>query len=68
MAVVETRLVMEKGTWDDIFPFEGGGHVHMKLQFVLSEEERHRIRIMVLFLPPIHSGFLFGCHCSRRYS
>ncbi|KAG8657032.1 hypothetical protein MANES_03G033100v8 [Manihot esculenta] len=44
--VVETRLVIEKGTWDDIFPFEGGGHVHMKLQFVLSEEERHRIRIM----------------------
>ncbi|OMO67308.1 hypothetical protein CCACVL1_20623 [Corchorus capsularis] len=43
---VETRLVMEKGVWDDIFPFEGGGHVHMKLQFVLSEEERQKVRIM----------------------
>ncbi|GMI97801.1 hypothetical protein like AT5G56850 [Hibiscus trionum] len=43
---VETRLVVEKGVWDDIFSFEGGGHVHMKLQFVLSEEERQRIRIM----------------------
>ncbi|KAE8658177.1 Transducin family protein / WD-40 repeat family protein isoform 1 [Hibiscus syriacus] len=43
---VETRLVVEKGVWDDIFSFEGGGHVHMRLQFVLSEEERQRIRIM----------------------
>ncbi|KAL4283112.1 hypothetical protein GQ457_16G003380 [Hibiscus cannabinus] len=43
---VETRLVVEKGVWDDIFSFEGGGHVHLKLQFVLSEEERQRIRIM----------------------
>ncbi|XP_022751737.1 uncharacterized protein LOC111300365 isoform X2 [Durio zibethinus] len=43
---VETRLVVEKGVWDDIFSLEGGGHVHMKLQFVLSEEERQRIRIM----------------------
>ncbi|XP_021646324.2 uncharacterized protein LOC110639610 [Hevea brasiliensis] len=44
--VIETRLVIEKGIWDDIFQFEGGGHVHMKLQFVLSEEDRHRIRVM----------------------
>ncbi|XWS26703.1 hypothetical protein CRYUN_Cryun26dG0053100 [Craigia yunnanensis] len=43
---VETRLVVEKGVWDDIFSLEGGGHVHMKLQFVLNEEERQRIRIM----------------------
>ncbi|KAH1057070.1 hypothetical protein J1N35_035135 [Gossypium stocksii] len=43
---LETRLVVEKGVWDDIFPLEGGGHVHMKLQFFLNEEERQRIRIM----------------------
>ncbi|KAJ6698890.1 hypothetical protein OIU79_012219 [Salix purpurea] len=43
---VETRLVIEKGIWDDTFPLEGGGHVRMKLQFVLSEEDRHRIRLM----------------------
>ncbi|XWS17399.1 hypothetical protein CRYUN_Cryun33cG0064000 [Craigia yunnanensis] len=43
---VETRLMVEKGVWDDIFSLEGGGDVHMKLQFVLSEEERQRIRIM----------------------
>ncbi|KAK9026954.1 hypothetical protein V6N11_066810 [Hibiscus sabdariffa] len=43
---VETRLVVEKGVWDDIFSLEGGGHVHMKLQFILSEEEHRRIRIM----------------------
>ncbi|PPD99972.1 hypothetical protein GOBAR_DD03020 [Gossypium barbadense] len=43
---LETRLVVEKGVWDDIFHLEGGGHVHMKLQFFLNEEERQRIRIM----------------------
>ncbi|XP_022728938.1 uncharacterized protein LOC111284530 isoform X2 [Durio zibethinus] len=43
---VETKLVVEKGVWDDIFSLEGGGHVHMKLQFVLCEEEHRRIRIM----------------------
>lgn len=50
-AGLETRLVVEKGVWDDIFPLEGGGHVHMKLQFFLNEEERQRIRIMVFFFP-----------------
>ncbi|TYI17264.1 hypothetical protein ES332_A07G011400v1 [Gossypium tomentosum] len=44
--VVETKLVVEKGVWDNIFSLEGGWHVHMKLQFVLSEEERQRIRVM----------------------
>ncbi|XP_024460357.1 uncharacterized protein LOC18100380 isoform X2 [Populus trichocarpa] len=43
---VETRLVIEKGIWDDTFPLEGGGHVRMKVQFVLSEADRHRIRLM----------------------
>ncbi|CAK7352644.1 unnamed protein product [Dovyalis caffra] len=42
---VETRLVIEKGVWDDTFLLEGGGIVRMKLQFVLSEEDRHRIRL-----------------------
>ncbi|KAK2645393.1 hypothetical protein Ddye_020588 [Dipteronia dyeriana] len=42
---IETRLVVEKGLWDDIFYLEGGGHVHLKLQFVLSEEEHNRIRV-----------------------
>lgn len=40
--------VMEKGTWDEVFPINGGGHVHMKLQFILNEEERNRIRVVVL--------------------
>ncbi|KAI6679617.1 hypothetical protein NL676_033498 [Syzygium grande] len=45
---VETRLVVEKGIWDDFFPFEGGGEVHLKIQFTLSEEEQNRIRVMRL--------------------
>lgn len=46
-AGVETKLIVEKGLWDDFFPLKGGGHVHLKLQFVLSEDERNRIRVMV---------------------
>lgn len=45
---METKLIVEKGLWDDLFPLEEGGQVHMKLQFVLSEDERNRIRLMVL--------------------
>ncbi|KAL5728795.1 hypothetical protein ACHQM5_001835 [Ranunculus cassubicifolius] len=43
---VNTKLVVEKGVWDDLFPLEGGGHLHMKLQFILSKEDRNRIREM----------------------
>ncbi|GLU10042.1 hypothetical protein SLE2022_268710 [Rubroshorea leprosula] len=43
---IGTKMIVEKGIWDEIFPLEGGGHVHMKLQFVLNEEERQRIRDM----------------------
>lgn len=53
---VETRLVVEKGLWDDIFSLEGGGHVHLRLQFVLTEDERYRIRIMVQSV--LHFGSL----------
>lgn len=45
---IHSMAIVEKGIWDDLFPLEGGGHVHMKLQFSLSEEERNRIRGMVL--------------------
>ncbi|XP_019175824.1 PREDICTED: uncharacterized protein LOC109171147 isoform X2 [Ipomoea nil] len=41
---VKTTLIVEKGSWDDIFHLEGWGYVHMKLQFILSEDERNRIR------------------------
>ncbi|XP_050369268.1 uncharacterized protein LOC126787410 isoform X2 [Argentina anserina] len=43
---IETRSIVEKGLWDDFFPLKGGGFLHMKLQFVLSEEERNQIRMM----------------------
>lgn len=41
---VHSMAIVEKGIWDDLFPLKEGGHVHMKLQFCLSEEERNRIR------------------------
>ncbi|KAL9242018.1 hypothetical protein vseg_016064 [Gypsophila vaccaria] len=43
---VQSRLIVEKGMWDDVFPLQGGGHVHMKLHFILTEEEQKRIRSM----------------------
>lgn len=43
---VRTISIIEKGIWDDLFPIEGGGLIHMKLQFVLNDEERKRIRSM----------------------
>lgn len=42
--------IIEKGCWDKVFSLDGGGgdgQVHMKLQVILSEEERNRIRVMV---------------------
>lgn len=48
-AGVESKSIVEKGLWDDFFPLDGGGQVHMKLQFILNEDERNRIRLMVLF-------------------
>ncbi|KAG9455695.1 hypothetical protein H6P81_000203 [Aristolochia fimbriata] len=43
---IQTKTVVEKGVWEDLFPFKGGGLVHMKLLFNLNEEERKRIREM----------------------
>lgn len=40
-------LILEKGVWDDVFSVEGGGLIHMKLEFILGDEERDRIRSMV---------------------
>ncbi|KAI3447124.1 hypothetical protein Pfo_003789 [Paulownia fortunei] len=45
-ADIRTMQIIEKGSWDEVFSINGGGHVHMKLQFILSEEERNRIRVM----------------------
>lgn len=42
---IQTMLIIEKVSWDEIFPLDGGGHVHLKLQFVLNQEERNRIRL-----------------------
>lgn len=45
--VVQIMSVVERGSWDEFLSLEGGGNVHMRLQFVLSEEERNRIRSML---------------------
>ncbi|XP_071911095.1 uncharacterized protein [Coffea arabica] len=42
---IQTMSIVEKVSWDENFPLDGGGHVHLKLQFVLNQEERNRIRL-----------------------
>ncbi|XP_020570821.1 uncharacterized protein LOC110017970 isoform X3 [Phalaenopsis equestris] len=41
-----TMLLLERGLWDDSFPLKNGGSLQMKLQFLLSEDDRKRIREM----------------------
>ncbi|KAI3919170.1 hypothetical protein MKX01_018809 [Papaver californicum] len=41
---VATVSVVEKGILDDFFVLEGGGRLHMKLQFILNSVERKRIQ------------------------
>ncbi|XP_073132226.1 uncharacterized protein [Henckelia pumila] len=43
---IRIMQIIQKGTWDDIFSLEGGGQVHLKLRFLLNEEEKNRIRVM----------------------
>ncbi|XP_022999457.1 uncharacterized protein LOC111493817 isoform X1 [Cucurbita maxima] len=45
-AGVQVKSIVEKGYWDDLFPLEGGGRVHLQFQFALSEDDRSRIRMM----------------------
>lgn len=40
-------MILQKGVWEDMFPL-GEGQLHLKLQVILSDEERDRIRMMVL--------------------
>lgn len=42
---VQIRLILQKGVWEDIFPL-GEGHLNLKLQVILNDKERDRIRMM----------------------
>ncbi|XP_058206626.1 uncharacterized protein LOC131320075 isoform X2 [Rhododendron vialii] len=44
--VVQIMSVVERGSWDEFISLEGGGNVRMRLQFVLSEDERNQVRTM----------------------
>lgn len=59
-ADIRTIQIIEKGSWDEVFSINGGGHVHLKLHFSLSDEDRDRIRVMVMFL----SAFSFNASSS----
>ena len=54
---VQVKLVVEKGIWQEVYPLEGG-HLHLKMQFILNDEERERIRMMVLI--PFLYRIFFG--------
>ncbi|KAJ7567321.1 hypothetical protein O6H91_02G142500 [Diphasiastrum complanatum] len=45
---IQTTSIIQKGFWDTFFSFKGGGRLHLKLCFVLSDEERKKIELMRL--------------------
>ena len=47
LAVLPVTSVIEKGFRDDRLPFINGGAIHVRCSFVLSEEEKAKIAIMV---------------------
>lgn len=47
MTGIQIKLILEKGVLEDKFPL-WGGHLRLKLQVILSDEERDRIRSLVL--------------------
>ncbi|CAA7062485.1 unnamed protein product [Microthlaspi erraticum] len=43
---IETRMIIESGFLEEKISFNGYGNVQLKMQFVLSEEDRNRIRFL----------------------
>ncbi|CAN7006141.1 unnamed protein product [Brassica rapa subsp. trilocularis] len=43
---IETRMIIESGFLEENVLFNGYGNVQLKMQFVLSEEDRNRIRFL----------------------
>lgn len=60
MAGIQIKLILEKGVLEDKFPL-GGGHLRLKLQVILSDEERDRIRSLV----PIHFSHAVCNECTH---
>lgn len=46
LTVIQTMSIVERVCWNDVFYLDGGGHVRLQLEFILSDEERNRIRSM----------------------
>ena len=47
IAVIEIPSIIEKGCRDEFVEFEGGGRIHLRMSFVLTDEERKKIETMV---------------------
>ncbi|KAJ0261544.1 Uncharacterized protein HA466_0046450 [Hirschfeldia incana] len=43
---IETRMIIESGFLEEKVSFNGYGNVQLKMEFVLSEEDRNRIRFL----------------------
>ncbi|XP_020888876.1 uncharacterized protein LOC9300560 isoform X2 [Arabidopsis lyrata subsp. lyrata] len=43
---IETRMIIENGFLEEKLSFNGYGNVQLKMEFVLSEEDRNRIRFL----------------------
>lgn len=47
IAAIEIPSIIEKGSRDEIVKLEGGGRIHLRMSFVLTDEERKKIETMV---------------------
>ncbi|KAJ7296572.1 hypothetical protein O6H91_Y114900 [Diphasiastrum complanatum] len=43
---IQTASIIERGYWDAYFSFKEGGKIHLKLGFVLTDEERRKVEQM----------------------
>lgn len=43
---IDMPSIVEKGSFEEVLILKGGGNVHLRLSFVLTEEERRRIEVM----------------------
>jgi len=47
VAAIEIPSIIEKGSRDEFVKLEGGGRIHLKMSFILTDEERKKIETMV---------------------
>lgn len=47
IAAIDIPSIIESGSRDEFVKLAGGGRIHLRMSFVLTDEERKKIEIMV---------------------